>query len=310
VKSPVESNVLEPLDIGSWHGPITPEVRTIAVDALEAGKILYAPRLHFELSYAERRILAPKCLDGKSENVSFRAEAGVLRGTRYQGTELAELSRLMKRYHTRVSDLMAALWPTHAGHLTAGVTSFWPVEIASPRTSSRASHSELHVDAFSSNPTHGARILRIFSNINPLAHRIWHVGEDFEKAVARFMPRVRRALPGEFSLLSFLRVVKGRRSEYDHYMLGIHDRMKADRSYQAQVSQTEIAFPPGATWICFTDSVSHATISGRFAFEQTFYLPVTAMKDPERSPLRILERLAGRPLADATPRSAIARAAP
>jgi hypothetical protein len=38
-------------------------------------------------------------------------------------------------------------------------------------------------------------------------------------------------------------------------------------------------------------------MSGQFAFEQTFYLPVNAMKDPERSPLRVLERLTGRTLA-------------
>jgi hypothetical protein len=80
-------------------------------------------------------------------------------------------------------------------------------------------------------------------------------------------------------------------------MLGIHDRMKADQSYQSQVSQTQLAIPPGATWACFTDSVSHAALSGQFAFEQTFYLPVSAMKDPERSPLRVLERLVGRTLA-------------
>jgi len=48
---------------------------------------------------------------------------------------------------------------------------------------------------------------------------------------------------------------------------------------------------------CLSDSVSRAARPGQFAFEQTFYLPVSAMKDPERSPLRVLERLAGRKLA-------------
>jgi hypothetical protein len=38
-------------------------------------------------------------------------------------------------------------------------------------------------------------------------------------------------------------------------------------------------------------------MSGQFALEQTFYLPVNAMKDPQRSPLRVLERLVGRTLA-------------
>ena len=80
-------------------------------------------------------------------------------------------------------------------------------------------------------------------------------------------------------------------------MLGIHDRMKADATYQLEVPQVELTIPPGTTWACYTDSVSHAAMSGQFAFEQTFYLPVSAMKDPERAPLRVLERLVGRPLA-------------
>jgi hypothetical protein len=80
-------------------------------------------------------------------------------------------------------------------------------------------------------------------------------------------------------------------------MLGIHDRMKADQRYQTKAAQTALEIPPGATWACFTDSVSHAAMSGQFAFEQTFYLPVEAMQDPSRSPLRVLERLTGRPLA-------------
>jgi hypothetical protein len=79
-------------------------------------------------------------------------------------------------------------------------------------------------------------------------------------------------------------------------MLGIHDHMKADQQYQSQVSQMQLAIPPGTTWACFTDSVSHAALSGQFAFEQTFYLPVSGMKDPARSPLRVLERLVGRAL--------------
>jgi hypothetical protein len=72
--------------------------------------------------------------------------------------------------------------------------------------------------------------------------------------------------------------------------------MKADTYYQTRSPQTELALPPGSTWACFTDLVPHAAMSGQFAFEQTFYLPVQAMRDPDRSPLRILERLAGRPL--------------
>jgi hypothetical protein len=43
--------------------------------------------------------------------------------------------------------------------------------------------------------------------------------------------------------------------------------------------------------------VSHAAISGQHQFEQTVRIPLAAMQDASRSPLRILERLRGRALA-------------
>ena len=79
-------------------------------------------------------------------------------------------------------------------------------------------------------------------------------------------------------------------------MLQLHDAMKSDASYQADAGQTAFDFPAGSTWIAFTDQVSHAAMAGQFQLEQTFLLPVEAMRDEQRSPLRILERLKGRPL--------------
>jgi hypothetical protein len=43
--------------------------------------------------------------------------------------------------------------------------------------------------------------------------------------------------------------------------------------------------------------VMHAAVSGQFMLEQTIRLPVSALYDPARSPLAILERLTGRALA-------------
>jgi hypothetical protein len=42
--------------------------------------------------------------------------------------------------------------------------------------------------------------------------------------------------------------------------------------------------------------VSHAAMAGQYQLEQTFLLPVDAMLDGERSPLRVLERLKERAL--------------
>jgi hypothetical protein len=79
-------------------------------------------------------------------------------------------------------------------------------------------------------------------------------------------------------------------------MLQLHDLMKADNAYQRDAPQTAFDFPAGSTWMAFTDQVSHAAMAGQYQLEQTFLLPVDAMVSPERSPLRILERLMKRAL--------------
>ena len=104
-------------------------------------------------------------------------------------------------------------------------------------------------------------------------------------------------LTGSALLLRALRVTKSRRSAYDALMLQLHDRMKQDLDFQRECEQERVDFPAGTTWMTFTDQVGHAAMAGQYQLEQTFLLPVDAMADPERSPLRILERLKGRRLA-------------
>jgi hypothetical protein len=45
--------------------------------------------------------------------------------------------------------------------------------------------------------------------------------------------------------------------------------------------------------LVFTDHVSHAALKGRFAMEQTFYLPVDAMLAPREAPYSQLQALMG-----------------
>src|SRR6267143_61462 len=87
------------------------------------------------------------------------------------------------------------------------------------------------------------------------------------------------------------------RSEYDHLMLQLHDRVKADTGYQEQAPQQRIDFPVGSTWMVFSDQVLHAAMRGQFVMEETLMLPVSGMRTPETSPLRVLERITGHRLA-------------
>jgi hypothetical protein len=164
----------------------------------------------------------------------------------------------------------------------------------------RKDDTRLHIDAFPSRPNRGERILRVFSNVNPAGEdRVWRVGEPFEAMAARLLPRVRPQRPGEATLLHALRVTRTRRSEYDHLMLGLHDAAKSDLDYQRDSPQEEARFAPGTTWICFSDQVMHAAMSGQYMLEQTIHLPLDALYEPARSPLAVLQRLTGRGLVPA-----------
>jgi hypothetical protein len=123
------------------------------------------------------------------------------------------------------------------------------------------------------------------------------VGEPFAAVARRFWPRLRSPLPGSSLLLRVFRVTKSTRTGYDHFMLQLHDSMKADEDYQRRAEQVVHNFPAGSTWVCYTDQVSHAALAGQHQFEQTFRLPVRRMHDAATSPLRVLEGLAGRKLA-------------
>ena len=59
------------------------------------------------------------------------------------------------------------LFPHYKGHLTRGNSSFRPSQVATRVTSWRKDDTRLHIDAFPSNPMHGTRLLRVFSNVNP-----------------------------------------------------------------------------------------------------------------------------------------------
>ena len=234
--------------------------------------------------------------NGRAKNIS-RDPDGKIQGDDASAEESARLSVMMGRFAEQARALVLSLFPGYAGGIEQARTSYRPVEIEGRTYSPRNDDKRLHVDAFPSRPQRGRRILRVFSNIHPMGGaRIWHVGEPFEDVARRYAPAARRPLPLEPWLFDLLGVTKGRRSDYDYLMLGLHDGAKLDAGYQKNAPQIEFAFPAGTSWMCFTDQAMHAALKGQFALEQTFHLPVESLGHPERAPLRVLERMMGKSL--------------
>ncbi|MDA8389364.1 MAG: Kdo hydroxylase family protein [Gammaproteobacteria bacterium] len=292
---------MEPLrniDVAAWESGLPADQVRQAVDGLEAGCVLFFPRLTFALRAEEERFLDPASSDGHAKNVSFDPVRQELKGTALAGAERARLQAMVARFSVQAHALVTHVLADYAPYLRFGRTSYRPVEVQGRPGSYRKDDSRLHVDAFPARPNRGERILRVFANVNPHGRsRLWRLGEPFEDCARRFLPRLSGPWPGSRRFMQYMGITRGYRALYDHYMLALHDAMKKDTAYQRLCPQTEVAFPSGSAWAAFTDQVSHAALSGQFLFEQTFHLPVHGLRTPDSAPLRVLERLMCRRLA-------------
>jgi hypothetical protein len=286
--------MLETLPLTDWNGPYAPAVKARAVSALEAGAVLFFPDLSFKLDDSEKQFLDARVSDGKAKNISLDPGTGVLQATSLKGDEAQRLTTMMTRFAGQASSLVQDLLPY--AHVERARTSFRPVEVKGRGYSKISDDRLLHVDAFPSRPMRGRRILRFFANVAPASARHWLVGQPFEPFARTFLPRAGPHMPGKSWLYEKLGVTRGRRSLYDELMLSLHDAAKQDDDFQASSPRQPIDFPPQSCWLVFTDQVLHAALGGEFALEQTFHLDVAEMAEPERAPIRVLERLSGRAL--------------
>lgn len=283
--------IREEFAFSDWTGPFDPDSRCRALAALEGGHVLYFPRLAFALDEDERAFLDPKLTDGKAKNISLNHVNGKLQGTSATGERAIRLAAMIERFGDGATRFVEGLLPPYAG-LERARTSFRPVEVEDRPYSVIQDDRLLHVDAFPSRPMQdGRRILRFFANIAPRGCRRWEVGEPFEDFARKFATRVRPHASGKSWLFGKLGVTRGRRSRYDEIMLGLHDAAKRDGNYQRTSPHVVLEFPPGSAWLVYTDQVLHAALKGAFALEQTFHLDVCKMAEPQRSPIRVLERL-------------------
>lgn len=292
--------MLYTLTTSSWTEPFSTVEQESAITALENGKIVYFPNLSFEFSTDEQALLTPDVLSPGVKNISFNPKNGKIKGTAESEEKLLSslTMLLMVRFFNNSRFLLNNIIPHYQGSLQIGRTSYRPVEVVGRKTSLLKDDTRLHVDAFPATPNQGKRILRVFSNVNPENKaRLWHLGEPFEQVVQQFLPKLKSPFFGYRKLLSLLKITKSYRSLYDHMMLTLHDEMKKSDAYQNKVQKTEMPFPAGSTWIVMTDCVSHAALSGQFLLEQTFYLAPSKMKNPDKSPLRILEKTLRKKLA-------------
>ena len=281
---------------------------------LEEGEILYFDGVPYDFPDADREFLLSQKQSGLRihKNISYRPKTDYLRGAASDDPEGAvRLQEIMRNFSRNITGLVDGLLSPYAGARVHDFASYRPNEEKGRDLSYHKRNDLMHVDAFPTRPTNGGRILRVFTNINPRVNRVWEITEPFEplanklavqaglgrySGYATSTSRKLRRTVGP--ILRTVGIKNVDRSPYDYFMLHFHDWLKENRDYQEKWQKIHIEFPPYSTWMVYTDTVPHSVLSGQFALEQTFIVPISAMVVPEKSPLKVLEKICGTALAN------------
>jgi len=196
---------------------------------------------------------------------------------------------------------------------TIGTCSFRPIEEKGRNLKPHSSNELVHIDAGAYGATNGDRILRFFINVNPLADRVWATKGSFSDLYAIYgkqanlgssnagrgylsrgpLDHIRTGLIN-FLVKAGLPAVKVLDSSpYDRVMRKFHNFMKDTPSFQQdQQGYEEYRFPPFSAWMVFTDTVSHASLSGQYAFVLTSIVRLENCRIPELAPINVLRQAA------------------
>lgn len=280
-------------------------------DALERGEIVHFPRSPIELpGEADLRFLREE-LPGRlrNKNISYHPETDSVPGLKAEPGIVARVEGILKQHAGRVEAFLQRVMPTITRDWTVGTSSFRPIQEKGRNLSPHASNELVHFDAGAYGRTNGDRILRFFVNVNPVEDRVWATRGAFPQVYARFgraahvTPDTRRRVslePGALDRLrsGVLRAVAAAglpqavlidSSPYDRTMRQFHNFMKDEPGFRDNTSEeVEIRFAPFSAWMVLTDMVSHASLSGQYAFVNTFLLRLAQCRLPHLAPYRIL----------------------
>jgi 3-deoxy-D-manno-oct-2-ulosonic acid (Kdo) hydroxylase len=272
-------------------------------ERLEAGDIIYFAETPVPVSPEDLSFLLGRQQTGSTlhKNIAYKPNLDAVSGhdASTGPAELKQLQRVMGQYSQDVAQFLARFLSPYQGRWKLDYASFRPQEEEGRDLPLRRRNDLLHTDAFPTRPTRGARILRFFNNIHPTRTRDWVVSDPFAVLAAKYARR-EIALPSAGSAGRALRSLASaaglgyaipslKRSPYDDFMMRFHNFLKENASFQAECRKEYLEFPPGSSWMVYTDMVPHAVLSGQFALEQTFLVEHGAMVSPELSPLSVLQ---------------------
>jgi hypothetical protein len=294
---------MEFIRIDRWPAPERRDYRPY----LETGNVLFFPKTPFSFAEESQEFLRQLNFSRGAihKNVAYRPAIDKVTGVDAGSDQMERLRQVMRDYSRTVVAFTAELLPEYAPAWKLDYASFRPVEEENRNLPVNKRNDLIHTDAFPSRPTNGDLILRVFTNIHPSKTRNWITTHPFRILAEKYAhdAGLRKIATSSGPLrYQWARMLKSLglpvvpRSAYDRFMLHFHEYLKRNEDFQENCPKYRFNFPPGSTWLTFTDVVPHSVHSGQHALEQTFIISRRSMARSDDSPVSILERICGKPL--------------
>jgi len=278
---------------------------------LEAGNVLFFEATPFVVPDLSQNFLRGLDFAGGAihKNIAYRPVSDRITGFEAENSEAERLRSIMREYSRAVVAFASKLLPEYAADWRLDYASFRPLEEEGRDLPINKRNDLIHIDAFPSRPTNGDLILRVFTNVHPSKTRNWVVTDPFPVIAEKYARKAGlheiaagctsmggKLLNHSARLLKTMGLPVVPRSGYDRFMLHFHDYLKRSADFQETCAKYRFDFPPGSTWLAFTDVVPHSVHSGQHALEQTFLIARRSLVRPDHAPVAVLERLCGKPL--------------
>ncbi len=277
--------------------PATQESKASLAERLERGELIHFPTCPFALPHGkDLPFLFSQRLRFANKNITFNPHTDKLHGYGWKNRAQAQrLLHIIREFGEKAAAWIHHLLPQYHNAIHRDRVSFRPEEEATRKLRTTARNDLIHIDAFPTRPTRGARLLRLFVNINPVDARVWITSELFSDLVAEFGNCIRvGSHPGNWELgRQVVKMFSSRKfptAPFDLFMLRMHHYLKLNEKFQEKCRKQFWKFPPGSVWLAFTDSLSHAVLRGRFALEHSFFVPKECLLVPEVAPVTIFEQ--------------------
>jgi hypothetical protein len=293
--------------VDHWPGSQTVDYRP----ELESGKVLFFPTTPFPFPEESKEFLRNINFAGGSlhKNIAYRPGSDRVTGVEMEASKAERLRTTLRDYSRAIVQFTGKVLPQYAADWKLDYASFRPLEEENRDLPVNKRNDLIHTDAFPSRPTNGDLIMRVFTNIHPSKTRNWIITDPFgtvaeqyareaglEKIAQSANSASGRMLNSAAHWLKKTGAPVVPRSAYDRFMLHFHEYLKRNSEFQKSTPKYPFNFPPGATWITFTDVVPHSVLSGQHALEQTFIIARRSLADAAKAPVAILERLCGKSL--------------